>query len=108
MNGIVTVAIYQLVLGRSIPYRQQLPGAVIMGVGAWGLTLIGGLYVQRVIARMTSVFGPFASTIGLFAYVSLMIQIFVFATEVNVVRSKRSGRARSRRSSVSRTSGRSR
>jgi hypothetical protein len=60
-----------------------------MGVGVWGLTLIGGLYVQRVIARMTSVFGPFASTIGLLAYVSLLIQTFVLATEVNVVRSKR-------------------
>jgi uncharacterized BrkB/YihY/UPF0761 family membrane protein len=42
-----------------------------------------------VIARMTSVFGPFASTIGLLAYVSLLIQIFVFATEVNVVRARR-------------------
>ncbi|HZI43603.1 MAG TPA: YhjD/YihY/BrkB family envelope integrity protein, partial [Ilumatobacter sp.] len=77
-----------LVLGRSVPHRDHVPGAVIMGVGVWGLTLIGGLYVQRVIARMTNVFGPFASTIGLLAYVSLLIQIFVLATEVNVVRSK--------------------
>jgi membrane protein len=85
----VTLAIYRLVLGRSVAFTELWPGAVIMGVGTWGLTLIGGLYVQRVIARMTSVFGPFASTIGLLAYVSLLIQIFVFATEVNVVRSKR-------------------
>jgi hypothetical protein len=35
------------------------------------------------------VFGPFASTIGLLAYVTLLIQVFVLATEVNVVRSKR-------------------
>jgi uncharacterized BrkB/YihY/UPF0761 family membrane protein len=89
ISTIVTIVIYQLVLGRSIPYRAHLPGAVIMGVGVWGLTLIGGLYVQHVIARMTSVFGPFASTIGLLAYVSLLIQIFVFGTEVNVVRAKR-------------------
>jgi len=89
LNAAVTLAIYRLVLGRSVPVSELWPGAVIMGVGTWGLTLIGGLYVQRVIARMTSVFGPFASTIGLLAYVSLLIQIFVFATEVNVVRSKR-------------------
>jgi membrane protein len=88
LSALVTLAIYRLVLGRSVPYREHIPGAVIMGVGVWGLTLIGGLYVQRVIARMTNVFGPFASTIGLLAYVSLLIQIFVFATEVNVVRSK--------------------
>ena len=89
LNGLVALAIYRLVLGRSVPFADLLPGAVIMGIGTWGLTLIGGLYVQRVIARMTSVFGPFASTIGLLAYVSLLIQIFVFATEVNVVRAKR-------------------
>ena len=89
LSAMVTLAIYRLVLGRSVPHRELVPGAVIMGVGVWGLTLIGGLYVQRVIARMTSVFGPFASTIGLLAYVSLLIQTFVLATEVNVVRSKR-------------------
>jgi membrane protein len=87
--AIVTLAIYRLVLGPSVPHRDHMPGALMMGVGVWGLTLIGGLYVQHVIARMTSVFGPFASTIGLLAYVSLLIQIFVLATEVNVVRSKR-------------------
>ena len=89
LSALVTLAVYRLVLGRSVPHRDHMPGAVIMGVGVWGLTLIGGLYVQRVIARMTNVFGPFASTIGLLAYVSLLIQIFVLATEVNVVRSKR-------------------
>ena len=69
-------------------------------LGGWGkaiwlifvilLPLLGVLIY--LIARggdMTNVFGPFASTIGLLAYVSLLIQIFVFATEVNVVRSKR-------------------
>lgn len=85
----VTLAIYRLVLGRSVSVNELLPGAVIMGAGTWALTLLGGLYVQYVIARMTSVFGPFASTIGLLAYVSLLIQVFVFATEVNVVRAKR-------------------
>jgi uncharacterized BrkB/YihY/UPF0761 family membrane protein len=89
LSVMVTLAIYRLVLGRSVPYRDLMPGAVIMGVGVWALTLIGGLYVQRVVARMTVVFGPFASTIGLLAYVTLLIQVFVIATEVNVVRCKR-------------------
>ncbi len=84
----ITLAIYRLVLGRSVAFSELWPGALIMGVGTCALTLIGGLYVQRIVARMTSVFGPFASTIGLLAYVSLLLQLFVFATEVNVVRSK--------------------
>ena len=41
------------------------------------------------ISRMTGLYGPFASTIGLFAYVSLVVQVFVIGTEVNVVRSRR-------------------
>jgi uncharacterized BrkB/YihY/UPF0761 family membrane protein len=52
------------------------------------VTLIGGLYVQNVVARMTGLYGPFASTIGLLAYISLIVQIFVVGTEVNVVRSR--------------------
>ena len=54
------------------------------------ITLVGGLYVKHVIARMTGS-RPFATTIGLLAYVSLIVQVFVFGTEVNVVRARRSG-----------------
>jgi len=68
--------------------RDLLPGAIIISVGTFVVTLIGGLYVQSVVARMTGLYGPFASTIGLLAYVSLVVQVFVFGTEVNVVRAK--------------------
>ena len=57
-------------------------------MGSYVVTLVGGLYVKHVIARMTGVYGPFAATIGLLAYVSLIVQIFVLATEVNVVRAR--------------------
>ena len=69
--------------------RELLPGAIITGVGAYAITLVSGLYVKHVIARMTGIYGPFASTIGLLAYVSLIVQVFVFGTEVNVVRAQR-------------------
>ena len=45
--------------------------------------------MKHVIARMTGLYGPFATTIGLLAYVSVLVQIFVFGTVVNVVRAKR-------------------
>jgi uncharacterized BrkB/YihY/UPF0761 family membrane protein len=67
---------------------EILPGALITAVGSYVITLVGGLYVKHVIARITGVYGPFAATIGLLAYVSLMVQIFVLATEVNVVRAR--------------------
>jgi YihY family inner membrane protein len=89
LSTLIAIAVYKLVIGRTISAREVLPGAVITGIGTWALTLVGGLYVQRVIARMTGVFGPFASTVGLLAYVSLSVQVFVIATEVNVVKARR-------------------
>jgi hypothetical protein len=59
-----------------------------MAMGAYGLTLVAGIYVQHVIARVTGVYGPLAATIGLLVYVSPIVQLFVIATELNVVRAK--------------------
>ena len=84
----IAIAVYRLVIGVPVRTAELLPGAIITGVGAYAITLVGGLYVKHVVARMTGVYGPFASTIGLLAYVSLIVQVFVFGTEVNVVRAK--------------------
>lgn len=88
VSTLIAIAVYRMVIGRNVPVRELLPGALVTGVGTYLLTLVGGLYVQTVITRMTGVFGPFASTIGLLAYVSLSVQIFVLATEVNVVKAR--------------------
>jgi uncharacterized BrkB/YihY/UPF0761 family membrane protein len=85
----LAIAVYHLVIGRSVQTSAVWPGALITAVGVYGITLIGGLYVKHVIARVTGIYGPFASTIGLLAYVSLIVQVFVFGTEVNVVRARR-------------------
>jgi uncharacterized BrkB/YihY/UPF0761 family membrane protein len=66
-----------------------LPGAFIIAIGTYIVTLVGGLYVKEVVARMSGLYGPFASTIGLLAYVSVIVQVFVIGTEVNVVSAKR-------------------
>lgn len=89
LSTLIATAVYRLVIGHAATTREVLPGAVLTGFATYVLTLIGGLYVQNVIARMTGVFGPFASTVGLLAYVSLSVQIFVIATEVNVVKARR-------------------
>jgi YihY family inner membrane protein len=86
--GIATL-LYHIVIGASVRSSDLVPGAIITAVGTYLVTLLGGLYVKNVIARMTGVYGPFGTTIGLLAYVSLIVQIFVIGTEVNVVRAKR-------------------
>ena len=52
------------------------------------LTLVGGLYVQHVIAGASSLYGSFAAMIGLFAWIALLVQVFVYGTLVNVVRAE--------------------
>ena len=84
----IVVALYHLTIGTSVRTSDVVPGALITAAGSYGITLLGGLYVKHVIARTSGVYGPFASTIGLLAYVSLLVQVFVVGTEVSVVRAR--------------------
>jgi uncharacterized BrkB/YihY/UPF0761 family membrane protein len=85
----IAIALYHLTIGTTVETADVLPGALITAAGTYGITLVGGLYVKHVIARMSGVYGPFASTIGLLAYVSLIVQVFVLGTETSVVRARR-------------------
>jgi uncharacterized BrkB/YihY/UPF0761 family membrane protein len=84
-----TIAVYRVSIAEPVENADLLPGALTIGVGSYGLTLVAGVYVKYVVAEMTSIYGPFATTIGLLAYVSLTAQLFVWATEANVVRTRR-------------------
>jgi uncharacterized BrkB/YihY/UPF0761 family membrane protein len=84
----IAIALYHIVIATNVRTAEILPGALLTAAASYLVTLVGGLYVKHLISRMTGVYGPFAATIGLLAYVSLMVQIFVFATEVNVVRAR--------------------
>ena len=84
----LALGVYHLVIATRVRTADLLPGTLITGVGTYALSLLGGLYVQRVVTRMSGIYGPFASTIGLLAFVSLSVQVFVIATEVNAVRAR--------------------
>ena len=88
LGALIVIAMYHLSIAEPTPTSDFVPGAILMSVGGYGLSLVAGIYVQDVIARTSGIYGPFASTIGLLAYVSLIVQLFVVATEVNVVRAK--------------------
>ena len=89
VGAAVTLAVYRLGIAQPVRYGDLWPGATVMAVGLYGLTLVASVYVKHVVARTSGIYGPFATTIGLLAYVSLVVQVFVYATEVNVVRARR-------------------
>jgi YihY family inner membrane protein len=85
-NTVITVGLFRLLASRRLSTRDVLPGAVVVGVGTYGLTLVGGLYVQHVVAGASSLYGSFATMVGLFAWIALVVQTVVIGTLVNVVR----------------------
>lgn len=87
-NTAITLGLYRLLIARPLPMTQLLPGALIVGAGTYALTMLGGIYVQRVVANASSLYGSFATMVGLFAWIALIVQVFVWGTLVDVVRSE--------------------
>lgn len=85
-NTLIAVGLFRLLVSRRLTAGQLLPGALVVGVGSYALTLAGGLYVQRIVANASSLYGSFATMVGLFAWIALLVQPVVYGTLVNVVR----------------------
>lgn len=88
-NTLITLGLFRLLIARRLTLHQVLPGALIIGAGTYLLTLAGGIYVQRVVAQASSLYGSFAAMVGLFAWIALLVQVFVYGTLVDVVREER-------------------
>ena len=49
------------------------------------MQLVGGTYVERVIADASDIYGAFATVFGLLIWLALMARVVLLADEVNVV-----------------------
>lgn len=72
----------------AIPGRALLPGA-IAGGAAWSLLQLFGAYLVRHYLHSDSVYGAFATVLGLIGWIYLSVQVTVYAAEVNVVLARR-------------------
>ena len=50
----VALAVYHLAIATPVTTRLVLPGAIVIAIGSYIVTLVGGLYVKNVVARMSS------------------------------------------------------
>jgi YihY family inner membrane protein len=85
--GVYAVA-FRVLTAKGIPTRQLLPGAVAGGAG-WTLLQALGTFLVHHYLHSDSVYGVFATVLGLIAWIYLSVEITVYAAEINVVRTRR-------------------
>jgi YihY family inner membrane protein len=92
LAGMVNVGLYfvsfRVLTAKSVPSRALLPGAVTGGV-AWTLLQVLGGFLVHHYAHTDSVYGVFGTVLGLVAWLYVVVQMTVYAAEVNVVLAKR-------------------
>jgi uncharacterized BrkB/YihY/UPF0761 family membrane protein len=91
--GVVNFAAYLLAMHILAPpgtgWMQLVPGASIGAVGWTILEAVGGLLVSHALRHATELYGLFATVLGLVFWLSLGSQLFMYASEANVVLAKR-------------------
>jgi len=92
LAALVIVAIYfiafRVLTPTGVPSRRLLPGAVVGGI-AWTLLQALGTYLVHHYLRSDSVYGVFATVLGLIAWIYLAVEITVYSAEINVVLARR-------------------
>jgi YihY family inner membrane protein len=79
---------FRVLTPKGVPTQRLLPGAAVGGI-AWTLLQILGTYLVHHFLHSNSVYGYFATVLGLVAYINVAVQITVYAAEVNVVLTRR-------------------
>jgi YihY family inner membrane protein len=85
LNVVLLGVSFELLTEATLGFRTLLPGALLGGVGLWMVQLIGGTYVERVVADASDIYGAFATVFGLLIWLALLARVVLFANEMNVV-----------------------
>jgi YihY family inner membrane protein len=89
LNIVFLGASFEILTEAHLGLRGILPGAVAGGIALWLLQLVGGTYVERVIADASDIYGAFATVFGLLIWLAVMARVALLADEVNVVLRRR-------------------
>jgi YihY family inner membrane protein len=79
---------FRVLTPKGVPARKLVAGAVAGGV-AWTVLQAIGAYLVHHFLRSASVYGVFATVLGLLAWIYLGVEITVYAAETNVVLARR-------------------
>jgi YihY family inner membrane protein len=79
---------FRVLTPKAVPFRRLIPGCVVAGI-IWTLMLAIGTRLVEHYVRVDSVYGVFASVLGLIAWIYLGVQVVVYSAELNVVIARR-------------------
>ena len=75
---------FRALTAKGVPTRSLLPGAITGGI-LWTVLQILGAWLVHHFLHSNSVYGIFASVLGLLAWIYLATEITVYSAEINVV-----------------------
>lgn len=65
--------------------RSLLPGAIMAGVGFEMLKLVGTVYVPRLVARSSGLYGSLGIVFAILAWLAILSRLIVYASTLNAV-----------------------
>jgi YihY family inner membrane protein len=75
---------FRILTPRGVPSRDLAPGAVAAGIG-WTVLQVAGAFLVHHFLHSDSVYGVFATVLGLVAWLYLAAEVTVYCAELNVV-----------------------
>jgi YihY family inner membrane protein len=87
-NAGMYFAAFRVLTPRGVPSRDLTPGAVIAGI-LWTVLQVAGAVLVHHYLHSDSVYGVFATVLGLVAWLYLAARVTVYSAEINVVLARR-------------------
>ncbi len=85
--GMYTIG-FRVLTPKTVPVRRLLPGAILAGL-AWTILLDVGTLLVRHYLHSDSVYGIFAIVLSLVAWIYIVVEVTIYAAEVNVVAARK-------------------
>jgi len=87
-NAGMYLGAFRALTPKGVPTRKLLPGAITGGI-CWTVLQVLGTYLVHHFLHSDSVYGVFGTVLGLLAWITLAVQVTVYAAEINVVLARR-------------------
>jgi membrane protein len=77
---------FKILTNRNLGWKAYLPGAIAGAIGFGILKALGGIYVPRLVASASAIYGSFAVIFAMLAWLLFFGRLVIYASVFNVVR----------------------